>query len=39
VNLFTEKLTEDKDTMVKALNLIASCTREWKEVVSEKGLM
>jgi hypothetical protein len=37
MNLFTEKLTEDKDAM-KALNLIASCTREWKGVVSEKGL-
>jgi hypothetical protein len=37
INLFTEKLTEDKDAM-KALNLIASCTREWKGVVSEKGL-
>jgi hypothetical protein len=37
VNLFTDKLTEDKDAM-KALNLIASCTREWKGVVSEKGL-
>jgi hypothetical protein len=33
INLFTE----DKDAM-KALNLIASCTREWKGVVSEKGL-
>jgi hypothetical protein len=28
VNLFTEKLTKDKDAM-KALNLIASCTRKW----------
>ena len=37
INLFTEKLTEDKDAM-KALNLIAFCTREWKGVVSEKGL-
>jgi hypothetical protein len=32
VDIFTEKLTEDKDAM-KALNLIASCTR-----VSGKGL-
>jgi hypothetical protein len=37
INLFTEKLTEDKDAM-KALNLISSCTREWKGIVSEKGL-
>jgi hypothetical protein len=37
LNLFTEKLTKDKDAM-KALNLIASCTREWKGIVSKKGL-
>jgi hypothetical protein len=37
INVFTEKLTEDKDAM-KALNLTASCTKEWKGVVSEKGL-
>jgi hypothetical protein len=35
INLFTDKMTEDKDA-IKALNLIASCTREWKGVVSEK---
>jgi hypothetical protein len=36
MNTSTEKLTADKDAM-KALNLIASCTREWKGVISEKG--
>jgi hypothetical protein len=36
MDTFTEKLTADKDAM-KALNLFASCTREWKGVISEKG--
>jgi endoglucanase Acf2 len=35
--LFMEKLTKAKDAM-KALNLMASCTREWKGVMSRKGL-
>jgi hypothetical protein len=38
MNLFTEKLIKDKDAKGEALNLIASCTTEWKGVVSKKGL-